>query len=253
MQKQELLKGDAFLFAQRLDSKPVYTIKDAISVAGSVKTAYRRLNALKSLGLARYKRGSFILKTNVVTQPANVIEKLLPSLIALNKGRRFGRNYNDSDIRFAINNVSDKFVTLDYRAYELTKFQTPLDLYIYVEDVDKVADFLKEKGFKEGKNGHVILLPKIGDFSNEIERVHLDCIANGERSTMDAIAIELLYEDRLITRGLFPVQLVKKVQEDLPLSNRLAKGPTRTLTRWPRNTLAWTSIHFAHPGKRGFS
>jgi hypothetical protein len=219
MQKKGLLKGDAFLFAQRLDSKPVYTIEDAISVAGSVKTVYRRLNVLQSLGLAKYKRGSFILKTNVVTQPANILDKLLPSLIALSRARRFGRNYNDSDIRFALNNVSDKFVTLDYKAYELTKFQTPLDLHIYVEDVDNVADFLKEKGFKEGKNGHIVLLPKIGDFSNEIERVYLDCIANGERSTMDAIAMELLYEDRLGTRGLFPVQLVKKVQEDLPLPN----------------------------------
>jgi len=176
------------------------------------------------LGLAKYKRGSFILKTNVVTQPANIIEKLLSSLIALSRARRLGRNYNDSDIRFAMNNISDKFVTLDYKAYELTKFQTPLDLYIYVKDVDKVAYFLKEKGFKEGKNGHVILLPKIGDFSNIIERVYLDCIANGERSTMDAIAIELLYEDRLSTRGLFPVQLVKKVQEDLPLPDNKRKN-----------------------------
>jgi hypothetical protein len=188
-------------------------------VAGSSKTAYRRLNDLKVLGLVKYKRGSFILKTNVVTQPANIIDKLLPSLIALSRARRFGRNYNDSDIRFAMNNIADKFVTLDYKSYELTKFQTPLDLYIYVDDVDKVAGFLKEKGFKEGTNGHVILLSKIGDFSNEIERVYLDCVANGERSTMDAIAIELLYEDRLGTRGLFPVQLVKKVQEDLPMSN----------------------------------
>jgi hypothetical protein len=219
MRKQELLKSDALLFAQRLDRKPVYTIEDAISVAGSTKTAYRRLNILQSLGLAKYKRGSFILKSSVVSQPANVIEKILSSLFALSKARRFGRNYNDSDIRFAMKNIVDRFVTLDYRAYELTKFQSPLDLYIYVEDVDKVADFLKVKGFKEGKNGHVILLPKVGDFSNEIERVYLDCIANGERSTMDAIAIELLYEDRLSTRGLFPVQLVKKVQEDLPLSN----------------------------------
>jgi hypothetical protein len=216
MQKQELLKGDAFLFAQRLDSKPVYTIKDAISIAGSARTAYRRLNDLKALGLAKYKRGSFILKSNVVSQPTNVIEKLLPSLIALSRARRFGRNYNDSDIRFAMNNVLDKFVTLDYKTYELTGFQTPLDLCIYVKDVDKVSDFLKKKGFKEGKNGHVILLPKVGAFSNAIERVYLDCIANGERSTMDAIAIELLYEDRLSTRGLFPVQQVKKVQEDLP-------------------------------------
>lgn len=218
MQKQELLKGDAFLFAQKLDSKPVYTIEDAISVAGSAKTAYRRLNVLKSLGLAKYKHGSFILKTNVVSQPANVIEKLLPSLIALSKARKFGRNYNDSDVRFAMNNIADnEFVTLDYKAYELTKFQNPLDLYIYVKDVDKVAGFLKENGFKEGQNGHVILLPKIGDFTREIERVYLDCIANGERSTLDAIAIELLYEDKLSTRGLFSVQQVKKVQEDLPL------------------------------------
>src|SRR5574339_567560 len=130
MQKQKLLKGDVFLFAQRLDSKPVYTLKDAISVAGSAKTAYRRLNDLKLLGLARYKRGRFIIKNSVVSQPANVIEKILPSLVALSKARRFGRNYNDADIRFAMKNISDKFITLDYKAYELTKFQTPLDLYI---------------------------------------------------------------------------------------------------------------------------
>lgn len=220
MQKQALLKGDAFLFAQRLDSKPVYTMQDAISVAGSAKTAYRRLNDLKTLGLARYRRGSFIIKSSVVSQPANVIEKILPSLTALSRARRFGRNYNNADIRFAMNNIADKFVTLDYRAYELAKFQTPLDLYIYVQDVDRVAGFLKEKGFREGRNGHVILLPRIGDFYNEVERVYLDCIANGERSTLDAIAIELLYEDRLSTRGLFPVQLVKKVQEDIPLLNK---------------------------------
>ena len=154
----------------------------------------------------------------MVAQPANILEKLLPSLIALSRARKFGRNYNNSDISFAVKNVPGKFVTLDYKAYELTKFQTPLDLHIYVDDVDNVAAFLKEKGFREGKKGHVLLLPKIGDFSNEIERVYLDCIAYGERSTMDAIAIELLYEDSLNTRGLFPVQLVKKVQEDMPLS-----------------------------------
>lgn len=214
------LKGEALLFAQNLEGKPVYTMQDAISVAGSSKTAYRRLNDLKALGLAKHRRGSFIVKTNVVSQPANVVEKLLPSLVALSKARRFGRNYNDADIRFALNNIADKFVTLDYRAYELARFQTPLDLYMYVRDVDGIAGFLKEKGFREGRNGRVVLLPMIGDFANEIERVYLDCLANGERSTMDAIAIELLYEDRLTTRGLFPIQQVKKVQEDLPLLER---------------------------------
>ena len=121
---QELLKGDVFLFAQRLESKPVYSMKEAISIAGSSKTAYRRINELKALGLAQSKRGNFILKNDVVSSPANVIEKLLPSLIALSKGRIFRRNYGDSDVRFATNNVKG-FVTLDYKAYELTKFQTP--------------------------------------------------------------------------------------------------------------------------------
>lgn len=224
MRTKKILNSDALIFAQRLESnKPVYTISSAITIAGSTKTAYRRLNALRALGLAKYRRGKIILKNNVVSQPANVLEKLMPSLTALSKARRFGRTYIDSDIRFAMNNISDKFVTLDYKAYELTKYQTPLDLYVYVKDVDTVANFLKEKGFKEGRNGHVILLQKTGDFSNPIERVYLDSIANGERNTLDAIAIELLYEDEISTRGLFPVQLVKKVQEDLPLQSSIDK------------------------------
>ncbi len=224
MRTKKILNSDALIFAQRLESnKPVYTISSAITIAGSTKTAYRRLNALRALGLAKYRRGKIILKNNVVSQPANVFEKLMPSLTALSTARRFGRTYTDSDIRFAMNNISDKFVTLDYKAYELTKYQTPLDLYVYVKDVDTVANLLKEKGFKEGRNGHVILLRKTGDFSNPIERVYLDSIANGERNTLDAIAIELLYEDKISTRGLFPIQLVKKVQEDLPLQSSIGK------------------------------
>lgn len=224
MRTKKILNSDALIFAQRLESnKPVYTISSAITIAGSTKTAYRRLNALRALGLAKYRRGKIILKNNVVSQPANVLEKLMPSLTALSKARRFGRTYTDSDIRFAMNNIPDKLVTLDYKAYELTKYQTPLDLYLYVKDVNTVANLLKEKGFKEGQNGHVILLQKTGDFSNPIERVYLDSIANGERNTLDAIAIELLYEDKISTRGLFPIQLVKKVQEDLPLQSSIDK------------------------------
>jgi hypothetical protein len=56
----------------------------------------------------------------------------------------------------------------------------------------------------------------IGDFSNEIERVYLDCIAKGGRSIQDAIAIQLLHGDQLTSKGIFPAEYVLKVQEDLP-------------------------------------
>lgn len=216
MQIYETLKEDAIIFAQKLQSKPVYAIEDAIPVAGSSATVYRKLKVLESLGLAKVDRGSFILKRNVITQPIHILQKLLPSLVALSRARRFGRNYNEADIRFALDKIQEKLVTLDYRAYELTKFQTPSNLYLYVDSVEQVANLLKQNGFREGQNGRVILLPKLGDFSNEIERVYLDCIANGGRSTMDAIAIELLYDDKLNIRGMFSVQQIKKVQEDLP-------------------------------------
>ena len=219
-----MLKGDVLLFAQSLDRKPVYTLEDAVSAAGSVRTAYRRLNALESFGLAKYERGKFILKTNVTSQPANIFQKLMPSLTALSNARRFGRNYNESDARFALENIQNRFVTLDYKAYELTKYQTPLDLFMYVPDIDKTASFLKENGFKEGQNGHVVLLPEVGDFTNEIERVYLDCIANGERSIWDAIAIELLYGDKLSIKGLFSVEQIRKVQEDMPLEKAATSG-----------------------------
>ena len=61
-----------------------------------------------------------------------------------------------------------------------------------------------------------MVLPRIGNFENEIERVYLDCIAKGGRSIQDAIAIELLYANHLTSRGNFPVEYVLKVQEDLP-------------------------------------
>lgn len=215
MQNRKIL--NAVLFAQSLDRKPVYTLEDAISVAGSIRTAYRRLNALESLGLAKYEHGNFILKTNVISQPASVLQRLVPSLVALNKARKFGRNYNESDIRFVLENIQNRFVTLDYKAYELTKYQTPLNLQMYIQDIDGTASFLKKNGFKEGQKGHIILLPEIGDFTNEIERVYLDCIANGERSTWDAIAIELLHEEKLSIRGLFSVQEIRKVEGDMPL------------------------------------
>lgn len=223
MTQQLMIEESALLFAQRLiaNPKPAYSMKkDALPIAGSLPTAYRRLNALKSLGLARSARGHFVLNTSVLVQLPHVIEKMRPSLEALGKSRRFGRYYNDSDIKFAEDNIEYGRFTLDYKAWELTKFQYPIDLYMYVEDVDKIANYLKDNQFSEGKKGHVILLPMTGDFTNEIERVYLDCIAKGGRSLQDAIAIELLYGSKLDVKGNFPIDLVRKVQEDLPVQQK---------------------------------
>jgi len=92
-----------------------------------------------------------------------------------------------------------------------------MDLYVYVKDVGRIASYLKENGFSEGQRGRIILLPEIGDFSNEIERVYLDCIAKGGRSMLDAIAIEMLYGDQIHVKGRFTTEDVIKVRKDLPV------------------------------------
>jgi hypothetical protein len=205
-------------FAQKLSPKPVYnTRKDVIPISTSERTAHRYLRHLKELGfIGMSNRGHFIINRTAISQPIPVIEKLLPSLKALKRARRFGRYYNDSDVKFARNNIQCELITLDYKAWELTKFQYPSELCMYVEDIDKTASFLRENKFKEGQRGRVVILPMIGEFGNEIERIYLDCIAKGGRSIQDAIAIELLHGNHLISRGSFPVEYVLKVQEDLP-------------------------------------
>ena len=218
MTKQEL----AFRFAQRFDNnKPVYTTKEAISITGSKDKAYRRLEVLKSLGIVKYTRRYFTINTILVSQSVSIIEKILPSLEALYKARRFGRYYrsSESDIDFARKNIHHKLITLDYKAWDLTKFQHPSDLYLYVEDGDKTAAYLKEDGFSEGRKGRVVILPIIGQFDNEIQRVYFDCLANGGRSVQDAVAIELLHHDRLAYKGSFPTELIQKVEGDLPHVN----------------------------------
>lgn len=206
-----------FEFAQRLEPKPVYSINNIISISTPKTTVYRHLQTLKNLGfIIKSNRGHFRLNRTAILQPKLIIEKLSPSLLALKKARRFGRSYNNSDIKFARNNIKSKFITLDYKAWELTRYQTPSELYMYVKDVDKTAAYLKENRFKEGQRGRVVILPIEGNLENEIERVYLDCIAKGGRSIQDAIAIELLYSDRLTSKGNFPIESVLKVQEDLP-------------------------------------
>ncbi|MHB8602605.1 MAG: hypothetical protein ACYC6W_10280 [Nitrosotalea sp.] len=211
----------AISFAQEFSTRSIYTMKDAISHTTS-STTYRRLHDLHSLGLANFKRGVFEIKRGVVSQPIPVLKKLIPSLIAFKNARRFGRHYTESDINFVKKRLPGKFLTtLDYAAWELTKFQTPSNFFMYVNDLSTAGDFLKDNGFREGSNGRVILLPKIGEFDNKIERIYLDCIANDGRSILDAISIELLYEDYLTVKGHFSIESVKKVQEDMPRKIKL--------------------------------
>ncbi len=222
MSQTELMQGPnqdvirAITFAQEFTDRPVYKIReDAIPKAGSQFTAYHRLHLLESLNLATLGRNQFEIKTDVVLQPLHIIKKLLPSLVALKNAKRFGKYYTESDINFAKKNLPGQMLTtLDYAAWDLTKYQMPSVLHVYVNNLENSTKFLKENGFNDGNNGHVVLLPIIGNFENETERVYLDCIANGGRSVFDAIAIELKHGEQLESKAYFPIEYVKKVQEE---------------------------------------
>lgn len=212
---------DAIRFAQELSPSPIHDIKGVKDTVGlSDRTIRRKLMRLEELGLADYKRGKFTIKSEVVSQPHHVLRSIIPSLMSLKKARRFGRYYKPTDINFVKKNLPDgSIITLDYKVHELTGFQTPLDLHVYVDDMEDISKFLKSNRFREGRKGNVVLLPKIGSFDNLIERVFLDCVANGGRSFLDAAAIMLTYKDAIKTRVRFAGDTIWKVQEDMLPSN----------------------------------
>ena len=136
------------------------------------------------------------------------------------QARRFGKSYRLSDINFMIKNLpKSAIITLDYSAHKMTNFQSTQDLYVYIDDVEKTVQFLKNNNFREGTKGSIVILPKIGSFENLTERIFLDCIAKGGRSTMDAIAIQLKYANEITTTARFTTDMILKVQEDLPLES----------------------------------
>ncbi len=208
---------DAIRFAQELPPSPIYDLKNlGNTVSVSARTVKRRLVFLEELGLAEYNRGKFTIKREVVSQPYTVLQNIIPSLMSLKKARRFGRHYKPTDVNFMKKHLpKGAIITLDHNAHELTKFQTPLNLHVYVDNVEKVAKLLKNHGFREGKRGSVVLLPKIGSFENLVERVFLDCVANGGRSFLDAAAIMLTHKDTIKTRVRFAGGTILKVQDDL--------------------------------------
>ena len=208
---------NAIRFAQELPPSPIYDLKNlGNTVNVSSKTIKRRLVHLEELGLANYNRGKFTIKREVISQPYTVLQNIIPSLMSLKKARRFGKYYKSTDVNFMKKHLpKGSIITLDYKAHELTKFQIPLDLYVYVDNVEKTSKLLKSHGFREGKRGNIVLLPKIGSFENLIERVFLDCVADGGRSFLDAAAIMLTYKDMVKTRVRFTGDTILKVQEDM--------------------------------------
>ena len=210
---------DALLFAQELQPRSIYKVKD---VAKNVheRTVRRRIKKLTEIGLAQYNRGQFTIKEEVIAQPISVLEKLVPSFTAFMQARRFGKTYGLSDNNFMIKNLpKNAIITLDYSAHKMTNFQSAQDLYLYVDDIEETVQFLKNNNFREGTKGSIVILPKIGSFENLTERVFLDCIAKGGRSMMDAIAIQLKYKDEINIKARFTTDMLLKVQEDLPLES----------------------------------
>ncbi len=210
---------DALLFAQELQPRPIYKVKD---VAKNVheRTVRRRIKKLTEIGLAQYNRGQFTIKEEVIAQPISVLEKLVPSFTAFMQARRFGKTYGLSDNNFMIKNLpKNAITTLDYSAHKMTNFQSAQDLYLYVDDIEETVQFLKNNNFREGTKGSIVILPKIGSFENLTERVFLDCIAKGGRSMMDAIAIQLKYKDEINIKARFTTDMLLKVQEDLPFES----------------------------------
>lgn len=207
--------------AQTIGEKPVYHIDELSKVTKSRATAYRILSRLRDAGFAERAREGFFTLRSSLFQPFNLWSGLLPSLQALKQARFFGLSYNENDVRLARETL-DGMVTLDYRAYEITKFQSPHLFSIYVENPDQAADVLKDCRFSEGTKGRVSLMPRIGDFRNEIQRVYLDCIAYGGRSLLDAIAIEITHNKDLDprVRGTFKAEDVLKVREELGTQSR---------------------------------
>ena len=220
MMVAHLIHPDLVAVQQLDQSKPIHGTRELAATVGSISTAQRYVRKLEDLGFASILgRGHFTVRSSLF-QPYSLWPHLLPSLQALKNARYFGRSYNESDVHFVRRKFKSEMVTLDYRAYELTRLQTPAKLFLYVSDQEAVADELKREGFSEGRKGRVVILPKIGHFENEVQRVYLDCLAAGGRSVLDAVAIEILHSDRLKVRGLFPVDLVEKVREDLNTATR---------------------------------
>lgn len=207
--------------------KSAYTMDDlALALGRSRKTAYRHLQGLKRMGFViAFHDGAFTLRDSIFL-PASIMPKILPSLDAVSQQRRFRLRNGDRGIEKARHLLMalGGLPTLDYAAYELTGYQTPITFYFYPNSMEEAIKTLRENGYVESPRGGVILLPKIGDFSDPIQRVFYDSLAVGGRGTLDAIAIARKFPKETQSAGYLHslLSMASKVEQDVTGGDHLA-------------------------------
>lgn len=216
---------DAMRFARNLPHKTIYRITDVVKLTKlPIETINKKLDILSSYQLLYRKPNAFMLYRNVIMQSDVMFQKIMPSLISLKHAKYFNKKYDQTDIDFALEHMPcNSIITLDYKAAELTGYQHPWQLYVYVDDINTFESLLKHNGFNEGKkeDSRVVLLPKIGSFENLLKRLFFDCVASGGRDFMDAVAIMVLYGHEIMDDDImFPKWAIDKVLEDLPLCRK---------------------------------
>lgn len=200
-------------------TKPAYTLDELARATGRSKpTAYRYLTELEKNGFViASNRGAFSLRDSVFL-PTTVIPQIIPSLHALKQARKFRLRNGKLGIAKAkglLRRVGG-IPTLDCAAYEITGYQTPESFYFYPDSFERALHILRKNHYVESPKGKVVLLPRIGDFSNPILRVFYDSLALGGRGILDAIAISQKYPEITKSSGYFDhlLNLTRKVEQD---------------------------------------
>ncbi len=216
-----------------LPFRSAYTLDDlALALGRSKKTAYRHLQQLKRMGFViASHEGAFTLRDSVFLPPS-VIPRILPSLLAISQEQKFRLRNGDPGIERARHLLMalGGFPTLDYAAYELTGYQTPITFYFYPDSLEQAIKILRENGYVESPRGSVILLPKTGDFSDPIQRVFYDSLAVGGRGILDAIAIARKFPKETGSTGYLYslLNMALKVEQDIGsdrlISSRRMRG-----------------------------
>lgn len=211
-----------------LPMKAAYTLDELARATGrSRPTAYRYLAELERNGFViAYHRGAFSLRDSVFL-PATIIPHIIPSLHALRQAKRFRLRNGKSGVAKAEKLLSELggMPTLDYAAYEVTRYQTPDAFYFYPDLFENAEQLLRVNNYVESRKGKVVLLPRIGDFSNPILRVFYDSLALGGRGIIDAIAISRSYPDITKSSGYLDLllNLARKVEQDTRGADRIAQ------------------------------
>ena len=168
------------------------------------------IETLEEAGFVEQRKKGYISFRWCAWQPLNVIKHILPSLNSLKDAAYF-----EGDPLAARPMLGDN-VTLDYKAWELTNYQTPAMLCAYADNMKKTCAALKKAGFEhDGKDGRICILPKNERKENAIEQVYYDSLASGGRSLLDAAALQLLYPDQIREKAKFSKDIMNKVRDEL--------------------------------------